>query len=136
MVRKTFSIQTLPDAEAKQLFENAKKMYKCNLKGVDVNEARTITLKISTQNPDRNKDGGFDYKSWELLEYSLVLVPDNPDALTIMRSKGFDPDKILAEQKKFEEAKDAPKEEKPGEKAKEKPTEAKATETPKTEEKK
>src|SRR5438105_10673825 len=31
-------------------------MYKCNLKGVDVNEARTITLKISTQNPDRSKD--------------------------------------------------------------------------------
>src|SRR5436309_2592854 len=55
---------------------------------------------------ERNAGGGYDFKKWELFEYSLVLVPDNPEALTIMRSKGLDPDKIIAEQKEFEEQKD------------------------------
>lgn len=39
-----------------------------------------------------NKDGGKDFTKWELLEYSAVLVPDNPEALTLLRSKGFDLD--------------------------------------------
>lgn len=36
------------------------------------------------------KDGGREFMTWELLEYSAVLVPDNPEALTLVRSKGFD----------------------------------------------
>jgi HK97 family phage prohead protease len=39
------------------------------------------------------KDGGREFTKWELLEYSAVLVPDNPEALTLVRSKGFDIDK-------------------------------------------
>lgn len=35
-------------------------------------------------------DGGRDFEEWELLEYSAVLVPDNPEALTLLRSKGVD----------------------------------------------
>lgn len=34
--------------------------------------------------------GGHEFKKWELLEYSAVLVPDNPEALTLLRSKGID----------------------------------------------
>lgn len=33
--------------------------------------------------------GGREFKKWELLEYSAVLVPDNPEALTLLRSKGI-----------------------------------------------
>lgn len=39
-----------------------------------------------------NADGGKNFTKWELLEYSAVLVPDNPEALTLLRSKGFDLD--------------------------------------------
>ncbi len=42
--------------------------------------------------------GGREFQEWELLEYSAVLVPANPNALTLLRSKGLDPDKILKEQ--------------------------------------
>jgi hypothetical protein len=36
------------------------------------------------------QNGGRQFTEWELLEFSAVLVPDNPEALTIMRSKGID----------------------------------------------
>lgn len=49
---------------------------------------------------DERPEGGRLFKEWELYEFSAVLVPDNPDALTMVRSKGFDPDKIIEEQKK------------------------------------
>ncbi len=47
-------------------------------------------------------DGGREFQEWELLEYSAVLVPDNPEALTLLRSKGLNPDKLLKEQKEAE----------------------------------
>lgn len=34
--------------------------------------------------------GGRQFDEWELLEFSAVSVPDNPEALTILRSKGID----------------------------------------------
>ena len=34
--------------------------------------------------------GGRQFDQWELLEYSAVLVPDNPQALTLIRSKSID----------------------------------------------
>lgn len=37
-------------------------------------------------------EGGYDFTKWELLEFSAVVVPDNPEALTIMRSKGLNAD--------------------------------------------
>src|ERR1041385_4435492 len=49
---------------------------------------------------DVNKGGGYDFKSWELFEFSSVPVPDNPEALTIMRSKGINVDKVLEKQEK------------------------------------
>src|SRR5258708_6316754 len=39
---------------------------------------------------DTNENGGHDFKSWELLEFSSVPVPDNAKALTIMRSFGVE----------------------------------------------
>lgn len=37
-----------------------------------------------------NMSDGREFQEWELLEYSAVLVPDNPDALTMLRSKGIE----------------------------------------------
>lgn len=45
---------------------------------------------------------GRQFDEWELLEYSAVLVPDNPEALTLLRSKGLDPDKLIKEQSEAE----------------------------------
>lgn len=47
---------------------------------------------------DPNQEGGYDFKQWELFEFSSVPVPDNPEALTIMRSKGINVDKLLKEE--------------------------------------
>lgn len=44
---------------------------------------------------DENDQGGMDFKEWELFEFSSVPVPDNPEALTIMRSKGIDVDAVI-----------------------------------------
>lgn len=35
-------------------------------------------------------EGGRVFKKWELWEFSAVLVPDNPEALTVLRSKGVE----------------------------------------------
>ncbi|MCL5431675.1 MAG: hypothetical protein M1484_01090 [Patescibacteria group bacterium] len=40
-------------------------------------------------------DGGLKYNKWELYEFSAVPIPDNPDALTVMRSKGINVDILL-----------------------------------------
>lgn len=58
---------------------------------------------------DDRPEGGKLFRKWELYEFSAVLVPDNPDALTFIRSKGFDPDKIIEEQKKVVKKKKAKK---------------------------
>ncbi len=47
-------------------------------------------------------DGGREFQEWELLEYSAVLVPDNPEALTLLRAKGVNPEKWLKAQEKAE----------------------------------
>lgn len=39
-------------------------------------------------------NGGYKFNTWELYEYSAVLVPDNQGALTVMRSKGISEDEI------------------------------------------
>lgn len=44
---------------------------------------------------DENEQGGYNFKSWELFEFSSVPVPDNPEALTVMRSKGINVDVLL-----------------------------------------
>ncbi|MBI2034266.1 MAG: HK97 family phage prohead protease [Candidatus Levybacteria bacterium] len=44
---------------------------------------------IPVEMEDRD-GGGREFKKWELLEYSAVLVPDNPEALTMLRSKGIE----------------------------------------------
>ena len=49
-----------------------------------------------------NEEGGYTFKSWELLEFSSVPVPANAEALTIMRSKGINID-ALNQTKKIEE---------------------------------
>lgn len=59
---------------------------------------------------EENEQGGYNFKSWELFEFSSVPVPDNPEALTVMRSKGINVDAVL---EKKEENSDEPKEAKP-----------------------
>ncbi len=44
---------------------------------------------------EENDQGGYNFKSWELFEFSSVPVPDNPEALTVMRSKGINVDAVL-----------------------------------------
>lgn len=44
---------------------------------------------------DENDGGGHTFTKWELFEFSAVPVPDNAEALTIMRSKGIDVDLLL-----------------------------------------
>jgi uncharacterized protein len=44
---------------------------------------------------EANSDGGYDFKSWELFEFSSVPVPDNAEALTIIRSKGINVDALF-----------------------------------------
>ncbi len=44
---------------------------------------------------DENDQGGYNFKEWELFEFSAVPVPDNPEALTVMRSKGIDVDTLF-----------------------------------------
>ncbi len=59
---------------------------------------------------DENEQGGYNFKSWELFEFSSVPVPDNPEALTIMRSKGINVDAVL---EKKEDTSGEPKEDEP-----------------------
>jgi uncharacterized protein len=48
---------------------------------------------------------GREFQEWELLEYSAVLVPDNAEALTMLRSKGFEPE-LQNEMKEIDESSD------------------------------
>ncbi len=49
-----------------------------------------IPKKRTDLDPTNPYTGGHQEDEWELLEYSAVLVPDNPEALTMLRSKGID----------------------------------------------
>lgn len=64
-------------------------------------------------------DGGREFQEWELLEYSAVLVPDNPEALTLLRSKGIDPEPLVEESENIKPEEDVkddkPKDEPKGE---------------------
>ena len=50
--------------------------------------------------------GGREFKRWELLEYSAVLVPDNPEALTLLLSKGVDVEPLKKALESMEEKED------------------------------
>jgi len=52
-----------------------------------------------------NDLGGYDFKQWELLEFSSVPVPANAEALTVMRSKGFNVDALFKKEEKTDETK-------------------------------
>jgi HK97 family phage prohead protease len=56
---------------------------------------------------DENDAGGHTFTKWELFEFSAVPVPDNAEALTVMRSKGIDVD-LLLEKKEVKEVKKEP----------------------------
>lgn len=70
--------------------------------------------------------GGHEFKKWELLEYSAVLVPDNPEALTLLRSKGIDVEPLKKALDSLEEKKEV-KDEEAKEKEDEKQTEDQKT---------
>lgn len=69
---------------------------------------------------EHNDFGGYNFKQWEIFEFSSVPVPDNPEALTILRSKGV----------KVEDYVEKPEEAAPEKKETEQPVETKETETP------
>lgn len=62
---------------------------------------------------EANEEGGYDFTRWELFEFSSVPVPDNPEALTVIRSKGINVDLVVekkdAPAKEEEETKDPEK---------------------------
>lgn len=62
---------------------------------------------------DNNDAGGYEFKKWELFEFSSVPVPDNPEALTIMRSKGISEAEIKTITSKPEDEEEEEKTEKP-----------------------
>lgn len=78
---------------------------------------------IPLETEDR-PEGGMIFKKWELLEYSAVMVPDNPEALTVLRTKGIDTKPIEKALKQAEEKPEDKKTEKEPEK-KEDPVETK-----------
>lgn len=47
--------------------------------------------------------GGYEFTKWQLLEFSAVVVPDNPEALTMAKSKGIDTKLIEDEIEKMKE---------------------------------
>jgi len=55
---------------------------------------------------ETNSFGGTEFKKWELFEFSSVPVPDNPEALTIMRSKGINVDAVIEKKEVDEEDKE------------------------------
>ena len=40
-----------------------------------------VSVGFQTQEYEKNNDGGYDINLWELLEYSFVAIPANPEAL-------------------------------------------------------
>ena len=44
---------------------------------------------------EENNEGGYNFIKWSLYEFSAVPVPDNAEALTIMRSKGINVDILI-----------------------------------------
>jgi Caudovirus prohead serine protease len=97
------------------------------------------SIGFSANDYDENEFGGYTFKKWELFEFSSVPVPDNPGALTVMRSKGIDVDALLQKDQPVKiEKKEAPKEEKTEEKPEEKKDqpkeETKETDKPKASE--
>lgn len=97
------------------------------------------SIGFSANDYDENEFGGYTFKKWELFEFSSVPVPDNPGALTVMRSKGIDVDALKEKGKPATtEKKEAPKEEKTEEKPEDKQEqpkeEVKETDKPKASE--
>ncbi len=84
---------------------------------------------IPTKYSYKQNDRGMIIDEWELLEYSAVLVPDNPEALTMLRGKGIDVDAIMAKEIEAGVVEKPVEENKP----EEKPTEEVKTEEEKVE---
>lgn len=75
------------------------------------------------------EDGGRDFEEWELLEYSAVLVPDNPEALTLLRSKGVDVEPLEKAMSEFKEEEDIAEKKDSGEEERPEKEESKEEET-------
>ena len=41
----------------------------------------SVSVGFQTQEYEKNQEGGYNITSWELLEYSFVAIPANPEAL-------------------------------------------------------
>ena len=78
---------TFPDREIYPLADTVYELYK----GGFMSAWSIGFMPLEVQDID---GGGRQFNKWELLEYSAVLVPDNPEALTLLRSKGFKTEEI------------------------------------------
>lgn len=61
------------------------------------------SIGFNSSNYEKNDQGGYIFNEWEMLEFSAVLVPDNPDALTLAKTKGIDTKLIEEEIEKMKE---------------------------------
>jgi hypothetical protein len=50
---------------------------------------KTASIGFSPVDYEENERGGFDYKTWEMLEWSLVPIPMNAEACKVAKSAGF-----------------------------------------------
>lgn len=74
---------------AEGTYDKADTVYKLYKEGFM--NAWSIGFMPSEYSERKDENGyGYTFTKWELLEFSAVLVPDNPEALTIMRSKGIE----------------------------------------------
>ena len=51
---------------------------------------KTASIGFNPVDYEQNDKGGYDYKTWEMLEWSLVPIPMNAEACRVAKSAGFD----------------------------------------------
>jgi hypothetical protein len=75
------------------------------------------SIGFMAKDAEYNELGGKTFNSWELFEFALVLVPDNPEALRLMRDKGVNPGSFFKDIEDAETEKKAADEKEAKEKA-------------------
>lgn len=56
----------------------------------DQNIIRTASIGFQPIDYEENDRGGYDYKTWEMLEFSLCPIPMNAEAMRVAKSAGFE----------------------------------------------
>ena len=67
----------------------------------DQDYIKTASIGFAPIDFEENELGGYDYKKWEMLEWSLVPIPMNAEAMRVAKSAGFE-DLILPKRSQAE----------------------------------